>query len=106
MQRIRRLRKGLVRVVLLIRVHIPHDRRCRARDDAVCRAHGVGVPVIAHGGDGQVGRGDDEGGDVPPKGDGLARSDFVERSGSLRWLGDEDPAGGCTLRYECYGCTG
>lgn len=67
-QRIRRLRKRGVRVRLLIRVHIPHHARRRPRYDPVRRPHGVRVPVVAHGGDGEVRWGGEDGGHVPCEG--------------------------------------
>lgn len=68
-QRIRRLRKWRVRVRLLVRIHIPHHARRRPRYDPVRRSHGVRVPVIAYGGDGEVRWGGEDGGHVPCEGD-------------------------------------
>ena len=68
-QRIRRLRQRRIGVRLLIRIHIPHDTRRRPRNNPIRRPYGVGVPVIAYGGDGEVRWGGEDGGHVPCEGD-------------------------------------
>lgn len=72
---------------MIVGIRVPHHTGGSPGDDAVGRAHGVGVAVRADSGDGEVGLGDQEVSEVPCEGDGLGGGDFVEGGGGLRWVG-------------------
>lgn len=90
---IRRLGERLAGVVVLVRLKIPHDLCCCARDDSVCRTHRVRITVVAYGRDSQMCGARDDIGEIPAKGDGLVGGDFVE--GGCRLLGLSNGEGAC-----------
>ena len=83
---------------LVVSPQVPYDLRSRARNDAVGRAHGIRIAVLAYGGDGERRWGDVERGEVPAKGDVLRRCDLVVRCRGLRRLRDGEAACGCGRR--------
>lgn len=76
----------------LILPNIPHNLGRRPRNNPVRRPDGVGIPVIAYGGDGEGGGRGEDGGHEPSEGDDFPGGDFVEGRCALLWLGDGDTA--------------
>lgn len=86
------LGQGHIRIVLLVRIYIPHNLSRRSRYNSVRRAYRICITVVADGRNRKVCRRCEDRGHVPPKRNDLTRGDLVKGRRCLRRLCHGDTA--------------